>query len=601
MRMTSGGYDVSRMNSGLPEEEQETMEQTNPTMEAEMQAKTEPEVSEKLHADVERGSDRKPIPHNAKEGYQRWNRTVRSLGRRSVFVGLFLLLAVYLSATATMRLPIPNAISYAFYPEIYFGILLGLAVLSVLFGGDILWDGVRSLFRGRANFSTLVMLAMVAAIVHSVMQIVHPTGELTYPCVTMAALFVLMRARMAQATASRITYRMAAEHVMATGVFVHAGAEPYLEKRPLNDPQRFVRATAYDAWSSRIERLYTLIVVVAAVALSAIVVAATGDTGRFPFALSAILAAACQLGLLLAVALACRGTAWHLSKNGAAIAGMAATLRMADVSWLRLTEEDLFPTGSIRMDDYIDLRGTLNEREALTYAASVQTDTAIGKVLSEALRERYCAPKQAESIVRYVSGGRRGQVDGKDVLLGTAKCMNEQRIPIPSLPNEEESLFLAVDGVTQAVFEFTYSITNTVHTAMQGLVERQTGVLLEAKDGYLSEERLTELFGVRKGMIRLVERREKDEVSESETTLLAVLTRDNVGAFADCLGAACLLGRLSAAGVILGIAAAALGMLLAAYLCFVFAPLSVSPIRMLVYAVLWLIPICYVENETKNG
>lgn len=552
--------------------------------------------------DVPRGrkqqkAEEKTVPDSAKEGYQRWNRTVRSLGRRSIWVGVLLLIAVYLSASATMRLPIPGVMSYANHPEVYFGVLIGLAVLSMVFGADLIWDGVRSAVHRKVNFGTLVTLALVLAIAHSVVQMLSPTGELTYPCVAMAALFVLMRARMAQATASRNTYRMAAEHSTLTGVYLHADGTPYLEKRPLEDAQEFVHAVAYDAWGSRVERLYTPMAAVAALVLALIVAAATRDSGRFLFAFSAMLAVSCQLGLLMAVGLACRGTTQRLAKDSAALAGMASALRMADAPQIKLSEEDLFPAGSIRVDDYIDLRGTLNEEEALAYAAAVQLDTALGKVLAEALRRRYGEPLQAESIVQYDNGGRRGQVAGKDVVLGTAACMQEQEIPIPSLPNEKESLFLAVDGTTQAVFEITYSITNAVYAAMQGLEEHQTGVLFEAKDCPLSVEQLADLLGVQTGMIQAAERQEPTEGGE----LLAILTRDSTSAFSGCMDAACLLGRLSATGVILGTVAAALGMLLAAYLCFVFAPLSASPIRMLLYALLWFIPIYYMENETKKG
>lgn len=575
--------------------EQETPAPTGITPEPPKQ-----DVPEERSAQEEKNSDQKEstVPNNAKEGYQRWNRRVRSLGRRSIWVGVLSLLAIYLSASATMNLPVPSILSYAYHPEVYFSVLIGLTALGMLFGGDMLWDGLRSLIRRKANFSTLVTLTLVMTIVHSAVQIVHPTGELTYPCIALAALFVLMRARMAQATASRNTYRMAADHTTLTGVYLRTeGGVSYLEKRPLEDAQDFVRAVAYDAWDSRVERLYTPIVTAVALVLSLIVMALTRDTGRFLFAFSAMLAVSCQLGLLLAVGLACRGTTQRLAKASAALAGMASAIRMADAPQLRLTEEDLFPAGAIRLDDYIDLRGDLNEEEALAYAAAVQLDTAIGKVLAEALRQRYGEPMQAESIVQYDSGGRRGQVQGKDVVLGTADCMNEQKIPIPALPNEKESLFLAVDGTTQAVFEITYSITNAVYTAMQGLAEHQTGVLLEMQDCPLSVEQLANLLGVKPGMIQLAERTEPTEGGE----LLAVLTRDNTGAFADCMDAACRLGRLSAAGVLLGTAAAALGILLAAYLSFVFAPLGASPIRMLLYTLLWFIPIYYMENETKKG
>ncbi len=561
-----------------------------------------PAASSDGHRSGKKKKKQDRVPSSAKAGYQEWNRVVRSTGRRSVFVGLLTLVAVYLSCTATTEFPLPPIMSYGFHPEVYFSVLMALAVISMIIAWDVVRDGLLSLARRRPDFCTLVVLTLVMTIVHSAVKIVQPGEELTYPCVAMASLLALMRARMAQAVARRNTYKTVAEHAEPMGVYLRSGDNPCLVKRRLDNPQEFVMCAAQDAWNSRFERLYTPIVSMVSLVIALIITVATKEESRFLFTFSALLAAACQLGVLTAVAFGCRGVTRRLSRENAALAGLASAIRVADTPQIVLTEDDLFPTGSMRMDDYIDLRGTMTEEEVLAYAAAVEADSAVGKVLREKLRCRYGEPVEAEAIMKYDNGGRRARIDGKDVVVGTAAYMNDQKIPIPSLPNEHETLFLAVDGTTQAVFEIEYSISNPVYSAMQALADRQISVLFQSRDCHLPADRLADLFGVQPGMIQLPEKERDLTESDGESEqLVALLTRDSAGVFADCVDAACSLCRLSAVGAMLGTAAAVLGMLLMAYLCFVFAPLSGSPVRMLLYSLLWFIPIYYMENETKHG
>ena len=602
--------------TGEPEAEKQQNFPEEPQEETEANEQTEPEskpVPRQKKSGFQRWRQRHrreqeeqtKIPKTAKAGFQQWNRAARSSGRRSIAVGILTLIALYLSCTAIRDLPVPQAISYADAPQNFYLAMIILTVLSMLIAWDVLRDAIKAIFHLHPDFCTLISLTLIMTIVHSAVRMTSAGEEISYPCVAMAALFALMRARVAQASARRNTYKMAALNRAPIGVFLHREPKPHLVKRRLEDNQAFLACAARDGWYSRIERLYTPIAIAAAAVLAWIIATMTNDQGRFVYAFSALLVASSQIGLLTAVAFGSVNTTRRLMRDDAALAGLASAVRLANASQVVMTEEDLFPAGSILIDDYIDIRGSMQMDDALAYAAAVEGDSAVGRVIKEKIHQRYGDQVAAHDHVRYENGGNGARIGDREVLFGTAAFMQEMKIPIPALADEDDHLFLAVDGTTEAVFEIEYVATTQVYTALQSLAERQLSVLFEAGDCYLSVERLCDLFGLQPGMIHTPEPEQARQLLSPEytedDTLLAILTRDGAAPYSDCVDAACSLSRLTGGGMLLGTLAAVIDMILMSYLCFVFAPLGASPIRVLMYSLLWFIPIFFIENEAKRG
>lgn len=560
---------------------------------------------EKQKAKEEKMKAKRQVPKTAKLGMKACNRDIRLMKRQSVVIAVLTLLSLYLSCSTVGKLPVPRFCSYADSPQWFFGVLIGLTLLSMLIAMNIIADGLRSAFSFQIDFNSLVTLSLVVSIVHCAVLMTRTSEELPYPSVAMAALFALIRARSAQQTARRNTYKAAAMNQTPVGIFLRRTSTPYLVKRRLENSEAFVYSAAKDGWCSRFERLYSPIAIVVAIVLAGIVTAATGEYGRFLYALSALFVASCQIGLLTAVAFGCAGATKRLLRDDAAIAGMTAVVGMSDVSQVVMEEDDLFPAGAILVDDYIDLRGKFSEEEALAYAAAIGADSALGKVLREKLRTKYIDLAAVHNPVRYANSGKGGIIAGQEVLFGTAALMNDRKIPIPALANEDEAMFLAVDGVLQAIFEVEYIATTQVYTALQLLADRRIAVLFQARDCHLSPERLSDLFGLKPGMIRIPDPEQAHELSRPDDTeeddLLAILTRDGAAPYSDCVDTACVISRFTWLGLVLGLIAAALDFALMSYLCYVFAPLGASPLRVLLYSILWAIPIFFIENETRRG
>lgn len=547
---------------------------------------------------------KREMPKSAKGGLKRYSKRARSISKRSVIVLVLSLLAVYMSCSATTALPIPASISYTASMETFYAVLIALAVLSLIAALDVVRDAVKAIFRLQIDFNTLVVMTVIVSIVHSAVRMVYVGEELAYPCVAMMALFFLMRARMAQAVARRNTYKSASLNEQPIGVYIHRGSTPYLAKRRMESRDDFVYSAARDGWYSRFERLYSPIAIVTAIVMAFIVSTAAKDMSRFPYVFSAMLAAVSQIGVLTAVAYGCANATRRLNADHAAIAGLSAAVRIADVPQVSMTEADLFPAGSISIDDYIDIRGAMTTDDVLAYAAALEGDTALGKVLKEKIRLRYGDLVAAHDLIHYANGSQ-ARIADKEVLFGTAEFMEDRKILIPAFPNQDNHMFLAVDGKTAAVLEVEYSATTQVYTALQTLSEHKISILLQEGDCYLSDAQLCDLFGLKSGAIHRANAEQTRAMNDPEKTkgddLLAILTRDGAAPYTDCVDTACSLKRLSGVGIILGVAAAVIDVLLMAYLCYVFAPLGASPHRVLLYSLLWAIPVFFVENEVQRG
>ena len=146
----------------------------------------------------------------------------------------------------------------------------------------------------------------------------------------------------------------------------------------------------------------------------------TKDQGRFVYTFSALLTAASQIGLPTAVAFGSVNTTRRLIRDDAALAGLASAVRLSNASQVVMTEEDLFPAGSILIDDSVDIRGVMQMDDVLAYAAAVEGDGAVGRVLKEKIHQRYGDQIAAHDHVHYENGGNGARIGDREVLFGTA-------------------------------------------------------------------------------------------------------------------------------------------------------------------------------------
>lgn len=521
----------------------------------------------------------------------------RNKALRSTILGVLTLICIYISCAADFTiLPLPSAMDYASHSGRVLGVFLLLLACALVLAYDVVWDGIRAVLQGSPNFATLADAALLLNILHCCIRLASEGEEIPFACIAMLILFAQLRAQVSEETIKHYTYKVAGAAREPIGIFCRRGKTPHLVKAPLADINTFAAQTAEQEERKRMERLFTLSALAAAVILSVIVCASTGDAGRLIYVLAATVTGSCQVALLSASVMARQSAARRLAHCGAASDSDEGSDKLATTQTVVLTDEDLFPNGSVVLVS-LELHSNLNDATALAYAAALTQGSSLGNMLAEEVRTRYGAPLAAHRVLRY-DGGVGGQIGGLQVLLGNERFMTSRGVSVSGMT--DNALALSLDGSLAAVLTVDYTVPAVLFHAMQKLTEQKTTIWLNSHNQQITPQLVEQLYGLPKGTVVVPElecsRALQNPACVQDARLCALLMRDGLMGIADCICAARAQRKAQRAGVLIGICASIVCMLLMMYLCYAFVPSDAHPIRLLIYMVLCFIPIFFLDN-----
>ena len=521
----------------------------------------------------------------------------RNKALRSTILGVLTLICIYISCAADFTiLPLPSAMDYASHSGRVLGVFLLLLACALALAYDVVWDGIRAVLQGSPNFATLADAALLLNILHCCIRLASEGEEIPFACIAMLILFAQLRAQVSEETIKHYTYKVAGAAREPIGIFCRRGKTPHLVKAPLADINTFAAQTTEQEERKRMERLFTLSALAAAVILSVIVCASTGDAGRLIYVLAATVTGSCQVALLSASVMARQSAARRLAHCGAASDSDEGSDKLATTQTVVLTDEDLFPNGSVVLVS-LELHSNLNDATALAYAAALTQGSSLGNMLAEEVRTRYGAPLAAHRVLRY-DGGVGGQIGGLQVLLGNERFMISRGVSVGGMT--DNALALSLDGSLAAVLTVDYTVPAVLFHAMQKLTEQKTTIWLNSHNQQITPQLVEQLYGLPKGTVVVPElecsRALQNPARVQDARLCALLMRDGLMGIADCICAARAQRKAQRAGVLIGICASIVCMLLMMYLCYAFVPSDAHPIRLLIYMVLCFIPIFFLDN-----
>lgn len=521
----------------------------------------------------------------------------RNKALRSTILGVLTLICIYISCAADFTiLPLPSAMDYASHSGRVLGVFLLLLACALVLAYDVVWDGIRAVLQGSPNFATLADAALLLNILHCCIRLASEGEEIPFACIAMLILFAQLRAQVSEETIKHYTYKVAGAAREPIGIFCRRGKTPHLVKAPLADINTFAAQTTEQEERKRMERLFTLSALAAAVILSVIVCASTGDAGRLIYVLAATVTGSCQVALLSASVMARQSAARRLAHCGAASDSDEGSDKLATTQTVVLTDEDLFPNGSVVLVS-LELHSNLNDATALAYAAALTQGSSLGNMLAEEVRTRYGAPLAAHRVLLY-DGGVGGQIGGLQVLLGNERFMTSRGVSVSGMT--DNALALSLDGSLAAVLTVDYTVPAVLFHAMQKLTEQKTTIWLNSHNQQITPQLVEQLYGLPKGTVVVPElecsRALQNPACVQDARLCALLMRDGLMGIADCICAARAQRKAQRAGVLIGICASIVCMLLMMYLCYAFVPSDAHPIRLLIYMVLCFIPIFFLDN-----
>ena len=534
---------------------------------------------------------------NFREAAHGWERIAARMHMRSLIVLALTVISAYLSCAQYTALPCP--LRYDQNPRPLLGVLLVLAAAAVICAGDVMRTGLRDVYWGQPGTYSLAAVTMLVTMLHAVVRLIRPAADLPYLCAAMLILYAAMRSAAALARGKRSTCKAGAISKHPAALYEWE-QESTLMKDRAEDFSSFWTQMKKRSSLPQAEYRLAPVILIAAPVLAFVVCLGARDIGRLPYALSGILIGGCPLCTVLASSRLYESTARQLLKNGVSTAGCAAMMHIRRLEDVVMTDGDLFPHGTVRLER-VELRGQLDERHVLAYAAAVAGENVLGDMLREEAYQRYAVNSRARELEYYEGGGRSASIGGLSILFGPAEFMRRMGVVLPGAIEGSE-LFLAADQRLMAVFTVRYLPSKKILRALQTVVARDGGICLDTSDSYLTPQHVERIFGLPKDTVRFAMPGELPKLEElPQYPMVGLLSRDSAIPYLLGVEISSVYCRLSRRTAQLAAAASVLGMLIMACLSFLFAPASATPLRVLGYLILWYLPTLMVLLEANKA
>ena len=340
-----------------------------------------------------------------------------------------------------------------------------------------------------------------------------------------------------------------------------------------------------------------------AVVLSGVVCFTARPMEEFPWVLAVLTGAGVQLSLPLTGTLPLYYLSRRLERSGAAAAGYAGARAVARAGRIVLTDDDLFPAGTVTLNGY-KVYGEERVR-AVSYAAAVSkaAGSSLAPLLDRQLTVEGGYPMRVDELRYCEEGGVEAAIHGETVLMGSAYFMKKRHVALPHDLKLQTGLFLSVDGVLTAVFAVKYQPSRNAEWALRTLKRFHIVPVLAVRSGNVTPGLIKRKFGVdakpvypdvstRLALAQLAEQ-------QGEQPCVAIC-REGLMPLVESVAGSRRAVKAVRTATILSYIGAAAGVALAYYLTSVGNFALLTPIAMVLYQVLWLLPTLLLAGLVKH-
>lgn len=538
-------------------------------------------------------------------------RRAKNLARRSVFVLVFGLIATYITVAGGMGLPLPTMLQYAEHAYLTIMTLMLLQFIAMFAGLDVVGNGIYNLLTFKADRSSLVTCSLVASLVHGMTIILFPkwSGWLPYCAVSILLLFAQMQEEKARLSGRYRVYKATMLGDRPTGVYAHEDGQDHTRravKYRMDDATAFLREMERTDQIDFFERIYAPLVLIAALMFALISSVGSARPTQFFWAFSAILSISAPIGVLCAFGAPYRNVSRRLLAEGAAIASARQASRLRRVREAVLRDGDIFPAGSITVEEIRNF-GSYSAEKLLAYATAVTDGKGleIGRVLSESLREQYGRPVRASNVTHYESGGMSADIGADSVLVGTASFLGKLGIRVPDNRGKDNVVYIVINSQIAGEIALAYHPTAQTYGAIHALIRLKIRPVIAAQDFNISPAMVESMFEMKRGTTGAVDPARIAEINDpryaAKDNVCAILSKDGAMPYAMVQRAAEKLVGAMRSNLLIGTIAGVCGILLMFYLTFKGAAEAVEPKNVLLYLLLWYVPVFVISLATRRN
>lgn len=498
------------------------------------------------------------------------------------------------------------------------GVPAGLLLLCLLLSGRLWQEAWHWLRRGRVMAPSAALLAALVALADSVLCLWQGTcQQLPFAAPAALLLWLCSCGSYRAARARYDSFHMARLGGDSPCVVSVTSAGACKQQGSLSG---FYRLWQPEEPSVRWQQVLTPLLLVACTVLALVVALSREQPQRFLWLWSALLSASLPLSLPLTGPLPLSLLSRRLYKSGAAVAGWQGARAITAVRRVVITDEDLFPAGAVSRGGKkhpqpehlsvgaVELNGlkvygleidrVLSYAEALCSAAGSQLTPLLHQLMEGQVDTR-C---QVHDLRFYEDGGIEGSIRGETVALGSAYFLKKRRIPMPTGLKVDTGLYLVVSGRLAAVFVVRYLPSRNVEWALRALRRNRLTPVLATRGVNLTPGLLRRKFRLRLNPIypgvatRLAL---SDAMQEPGPVPNALIYRDGLLPLAEVLVGSRRMCRALRLSTVLSWLGSLCGLLLSYYFTSTGVLAALSPLYVLAYLLLWLLPTVLLAGLVK--
>ena len=517
--------------------------------------------------------------------------TEMGLGR--VQIAIFLsLLVVALCAGGTalyaMGMVAENRLRFMVFSQIL------AMMLSALLGCYVLMDGILDLFTGKFSLNTMLFLTLAACSADAVFCL----RELRVPCCAAFSLemaFALWNRSLRRSTemGQMDTLRKATRLDGIVKVPDHMGNGPAI-LRAEGRVEDFMDHYAARTGPEKALNIYALLSVLACIGI-AVLAGVRHDLSLAIQVFSTSMLVAVPASAFVSQSRPAAILERRLHMVGTVLCGWKGIKSLCGKASFPLFDKDIFPLGSVKLNG-VKFLGDREPENVIAGAASLMYRQGGGlePVFTQLLKSRGGQLYDVEDF-RALPNGVAGEVNGESCVLGLSECLKEQGVEIPEAALVSNALYFAADGVLTAVFALNYSRTKA---SAAGLVTlngcRKLRPMILCRNFMITRQLLKEKFGIKAKRYDFPDPEVREEfadfVPEPELLAGALTTQQNLSSMAYAATGARTLRSSCRAGMVVHIFAGIVGLLIMAALAYLGDLQLLSPLNVLLYQLVWMLP-----------
>ena len=580
-----------------PTPEEETPVQPEPTVQEDApQQEAEPEPQSQntggfahVHGDRLRELKRKIVAGPEKQYYALSEKGVGKL-QVAIILNVIILLLCGLGVFLDAKGMIPASRNkFMVYSQV-----LAMMVYGLL-GIGLILDGLDDLIHLHYSLNTTLAVTFVACMADA-------WFSLDEQRVPFCSAFVLeMVVALLARYYSRSTEMMQLDTMRKANSLTSLVKEPqYYAKRTgilrgQGDVEDFMDTYSRPSAPDMVQRVYAFVALLACIGIAALTWMLHGPSMAMKIFSTSLLVSA-PAGYFLALTRPASLLEKRLHMVGAVICGWQGVKKLCGRAVVPLREKDLFPRGSTKLNG-IKFYSDRPSAQVVSYAASLIFAAGGGLVplMRNLLNGRGGTQYPVDAFHDYGQGSIGGEIQGESVLIGSSEFLQSMGVDIPQGTMVSQALYVAIDGVLCAVIAISYA---KMRSASAGIVSlcgcRKLRTVLLAGDFMMTDSLIREKFSIRTKRLIFPSAEERAELAarqpNPEADVLALVTRDDLISSAYAITGAMSLRRSCIVGSVIGILGGVTGLVIMLALSYLGSTELLTPARVLLYQLAWMIP-----------